>query len=147
MSTLISSHINTAGLILNIFMPRVTYHETNLRRDVHGWFRHRKRCFMYHYHTVGEGRTPEDWINLNHQPGCRYHGWVQMGHTHRGELWSYATQQHRTLITMRVNSERLLWPEQYRKLARSMRRQQREWQHRMSRLARTHGDQYGFWVG
>lgn len=128
-------------------MPRVFYHETNLRRSVHDWFRNRKRCFMYHYHTVGENRVPEDWVNLNSQPGCRYHGWVQMSYSHRGELWSYATAQHRTMIAMRVQGERLLWPEQYRKLARSMRRQQREWEQQMSRLIKTHGDRYGFWVG
>jgi hypothetical protein len=128
-------------------MPRVIYHEQNLRRSVHHWFQSRKRCFMYHYHTVSESRTPEDWINLNTVAGCRYHGWVQMSYSHRGELWSYATQQHRTLITMRVQGERLLWPEQYRKIARTLRSQQRDWEHQIKRLVRTHGDQYGFWVG
>ena len=128
-------------------MPRVFYHEHNLRRSVHNWFRDRKRCFMYHYHTVGDGRTPDDWINLNTVAGCRYHGWVMMSHCHRGELWSYATAQHRTMIAMRVQGEKLMWPEQYRQLSRSMRRQQREWEHSLQKLIKTHGDQYGFWVG
>jgi hypothetical protein len=102
---------------------------------------------MHHYHTVSQGRTPEDWINLNTVAGCRYHGWVQLSHTHRGELWSYATQQHRTLITMRVPSERLLWPEQYRKIARSLRKEQKHWEQQIQGLAKTHHDQYGFWMG
>ena len=128
-------------------MPRVFYHEHNLRRSVHDWFTSRKRCFMHHYHTVSQGRTPEDWINLNTMAGCRYHGWVQLSHTHRGELWSYATQQHRTLITMRVPSERLLWPDQYRKIARRLRREQKHWEQQIQGLVRTHHDQYGFWMG
>ena len=126
-------------------MPRVIFNDKNLRRGVHEWFMDRKRCFMYHYHTGREGALPEDWINLNSQPGCRYHGWVQMSHTHRGELWSYATAQHRTMIAMKVKPDQLLWPEQYRKVQKKLRREQKEWQHQMRRMIRTHGDQYGFW--
>jgi hypothetical protein len=69
-----------------------------------------------------------------------------MSYSHRGELWSYATEQHRTMISMRVDSDRLLWPEQYRKLRRSMRRKQRAWEQKMGRMISKHGEKYGFWM-
>jgi len=127
-------------------MPRVLYQKKNLRQSVDSWYKKRKKCFMYHYHLVNGGKLPEDWINLNTISGCRFHGWVQLGHLHRGELWSYATARHRTLITMRVPANRLLWPEQYRKVSRSMLHQQKQWKNQIDRLCKTYGDKSDLWV-
>ena len=128
-------------------MPRVIYNESNLRHNLHGWFTDRKRCFMYHYHTTAMGKLPEDWANLNSMPGCRYHGWVQISHSHRGELWSYATARHRTMITVRLQGDKVLWPEQYRKVQHTLRIQQKEWKKNIKRMIQTQADQYGFWSG
>jgi len=98
-------------------MPRISYERRQQIRSPHEHFINRSRVFMYHYdmvfHPTRMRDVPGDWQNLNKIIGCRYLGWVHLEQRRRGELWSYRSQRHKTLIQLQVPQHQLVWRDEY----------------------------------
>ena len=121
---------------------RKRYHTVYLQHSLDRWFRDRQRVFVYHY--TNQPKVDPQWRDLA-VTGCRYHGWAVMSNFHRGEIWTYPSQKHLTMVQILVPRDQLITTLDWKRLKRQSTENNRRWQQEIRNLMKKHGETFTWW--
>ena len=118
------------------------FQQVYLQHSLEQWFRDRQRVFVYHYRS--QPKVDANWRDLS-ATGCRYRGWAVLGNFHRGEIWTYPTQKHLTVVQMLVSRDQLITVADWQRTIKESRQKERQWQREIRSLIHKHGETYRWW--
>lgn len=125
-------------------MSHNRYSNNRLIAQPDAWFRQRQRLFVYHYLHQPPFGANKQWQDLS-VTHCQYRGWIHLSNFHRGEIWTYPTQKHLTMVQMLVSRDQLITVSDWKRMSRESRQKDRQWQREIRSLIRKHGETYRWW--
>lgn len=118
------------------------FEQVYLQHSLDRWFTNRQRVFVYHY--VSQPEIDPLWQDLT-TTGCRYHGWAVLGDFHRGEIWTYPSRKHLTMVQMLVTRDQLITPQDWTCMKKERRDRDLKYRKQIRALIKKHGSTYTWW--